>query len=77
MSSTAITIRVPEELHERLVKSVDRTGGTKTEWVLDAIEWALDRDEARATPKVIQAAMPRRIGDKVIMPEGIVHSRYL
>ena len=71
--SSALTVRLPDPVNDRLEESVARAGCTKTAWVLEAIRWALERDEARHVPAVVQNAMPRRIGDRVILPEGIVH----
>ena len=73
MASTAVTIRVPEQTNERLVKAIERAGCSKTEWILEAIEWALERDEVHHVPKAIMAAMPRRMGDRMSMPEGITY----
>ena len=75
MASTAITIRVPESTHERLIKAVGRAECTKTEWVLEALLWALEKDEERPVPKAIQQAMPRRVGTKMYLPDGITHDR--
>ena len=75
MASTAITIRVPEATHERLIKAVGRARCTKTEWVLEALLWALEKDEEKPVPKAIAAAMPRRVGNKMMMPDGVVHNR--
>jgi len=73
VASTAVTIRVPGDINERLVKAIARAGCSKTEWVLEAIEWALERDEVHHVPKSIMAALPRRMGDRMSMPEGITY----
>jgi hypothetical protein len=70
-SSHSITVRVPIVLYERLTRSVERGGVTQTAWVLEAIMWALERDEAPHVPEVVKAAMPRRVGTLMAMPEGV------
>lgn len=72
----SLTVRLPDPINERLNSSVAKAGCTKTEWVLEAIRWALERDEAPHVPKVIRAAIPRRMGTRVIMPEGIRHDPF-
>ena len=71
--SHSLTVRLPEVINSRLNASVARAGCTKTDWVLEAIRWALERDEAPHVPQVILDAMPRRIGTRVVMPEGVTH----
>lgn len=75
MASKSITFRLPEEVNERLERSVAKIGGTKSEWIVDAIEIALEREEQRPMPAAIARALPRRVGDRMIMPEGVVHTR--
>jgi hypothetical protein len=72
----SLTIRLPEPIRDRLEASVARAGCTKTEWVLEAICWALERDEAPHVPAVVRAAMPKRMGSLMSMPDGI-ESRFL
>ena len=73
--SHSLTVRLPEVINSRLNASVARAGCTKTDWVLEAIRWALERDEAPHVPRVVQAAMPRRVGDRILMPQGIVSNQ--
>ena len=75
MAGSSVTIRVTEDVNARLVKAANKLGCTKTEFVLTALEIALEREEARHLPRAIAAAMPRRSGERVILPEGIVHNR--
>jgi hypothetical protein len=76
MADPSLTIRVPQPIGDRLNSAVNRAGCTKTEWVLEAIRYALERDEAPHVPAVIKAAMPRRIGNSMRMPEGIVLDQF-
>jgi hypothetical protein len=64
-------------MNARLLKAVDKLGCSKTEFVLVALELALEREEAKHVPARVRAALPQRVGDLMIMPEGIVHGRQL
>ena len=75
--ASSITIRVPDDVNARLLKAIEKLGCTKTEFVLVAVAYALEREEAKPMPAVVRAAMPRRVGNLMIMPEGIVHNRAL
>lgn len=72
----SVTIRVPDELANRVQSSIDKAGCTKTEWWIEAGTWACERDEAKPIPKAVLKAMPRRSGTGMIMPEGVT-SRFL
>lgn len=75
-TSHSITLRVPALVHERLTKSVAKGGVTQTAWILEAIMWALERDEAPHVPEAVKAAMPRRVGALMVMPEGVQSNRF-
>jgi hypothetical protein len=74
MASPSVTVRLPDDVNIRLMKAIDKLGCTKTEFVLTAIELQLEAEEAKHVPAVIRAAMPRRSGALMSMPEGIVHN---
>ena len=77
MAGSSITVRLPEDIKARLTKATAKLGCTTTEFAVAALEAALEREEARHVPRAIAAAMPRRSGDRVILPEGIVHGHQL
>jgi predicted DNA-binding protein len=71
--SRQLTIRIPDPINERLVASVAKAGCTTTDWVLEAIRWALEQEERPHVPAAVKAAMPRRVGALMSMPDNIVY----
>jgi hypothetical protein len=71
----SVTVRIPTLIDERMMASVERAGCTTTEWIVTAIRLALEQDERPHVPAVVKAAMPKRVGNLMSMPDNVVHYR--
>ena len=67
-----VNVRVTESTYNRLTAGADRSGVTMSKYVVKALEWVLEEDEKalQHVPRIIEEALPRRRGAKVIMPKG-------
>jgi metal-responsive CopG/Arc/MetJ family transcriptional regulator len=70
-SSPVVTLRLTEPVLNRLNEAVEKAGCSRSAWITEAVVWALEREEAPHVPKKVIAAIPRRAGARVIMPDGI------
>ena len=81
MPDKSISIRVSEEIAERLEAAAERSEITRAAWCREAVLWALEEDEnptqtnpeqpvEHHVPAAIKAVMPKRFGSKIIMPKG-------
>ena len=76
MAKSPVTIRLEPEDNERLIKQAAKSGCTKIEYVFESLMAMLERAEQRPTPRAVLEAMPRRVGNGMVMPDGIVHDRW-
>ena len=77
--ANTVSARISDDLNERLLRQVAKLNCTKTEFVLVAIEMAIDKGErdSKHTPAVVLKAMPVRApSGAVTMPEGVVFDRW-
>ena len=76
--ANTVSVRISDELNERLMKQAAKLNCTKTEIVVVAIEMALDRadKESKHTPNAVIKAMPVRSGSGMIMPDGVTFDRW-
>lgn len=76
-NSPVITLRLEELILERVDQAVEKASDaigarvSRSAWITQAIVIALEREEAPHMPAQVRAAMPRRYGTRMIMPEGI------
>jgi hypothetical protein len=76
-SSPVVTFRLEElvliRVDESVAKASEALGKSvsRGEWIKQAILYALEREEAPHVPKKVQNALPRRVGNRIAMPEGI------
>ena len=76
--ANTVSARISDDLNERLLKQVAKLNCTKTEFVLVAIEMAIDKGErdAKHTPNAVLKAMPQRSGTGMIMHDGVTFDRW-
>lgn len=76
--ANTVSARISDDLNERLLKQVAKLNCTKTEFVLVAIETAIEREEnaSKHTPIAVLKAMPVRTPSGMVMPEGVVFDRW-
>ena len=76
-NSKLISVRAPEEIHDRLEQALERARdngieATKTDWVLAAIVSQLDQDEEAASqvhiPEAVLNVLPQRKRRGVLYP---------
>ena len=68
---SSVTVRLSEETNDKLARAIAKIGCTKTEFVVEAIEWALEREGRKPTPLRVLQALPRRVGTGMVMPDGV------
>lgn len=77
-NSPVVTLRlddiVLERVDEAVAKASDAIGKkvSRSAWITEAIIVALEKEEAPHVPAKVKSALPRRQGNRMIMPEGIV-----
>ena len=74
----ALAARAPDEIHERVEAAADRAEVDKSAWILEAVIWALEVDEAALAhvPAVVADATPKRVPGGIRIPKGRVFDRY-
>jgi hypothetical protein len=76
--SHSLTLRVPEDVHTRLMAAAERSGVAKSVWVLEAVMWALEEDEKPVghVPRQITETTPRVTNGRIRMPQGRSFERF-
>jgi hypothetical protein len=70
-----LSTRAAPDIHRRVEAAALRAGVAKATWLLEAVVWALEQDEAptRHTPKAIADAQPHRAPNAtLVLPRGRV-----
>jgi predicted transcriptional regulator len=77
-NSPVVTLRLDDIILERVDQSVENASEaigkkvSRSQWITAAIVAALEKEEAPHVPAKVKSALPRRAGNRMIMPEGIV-----
>jgi metal-responsive CopG/Arc/MetJ family transcriptional regulator len=78
-NSPVVTLRLEEIVLERVDEAVAKASEaigknvSRSAWITQAIILALEKEEAPHVPAKVKSALPRRMGNRMIMPEGITY----